>query len=145
MKIRISTATIEDVDALVEMAKDLYKTNENLYNEFESILNDKDAVVFLVSDPNGLIGFEHIQIRHDYVEGCKTNNVAYLEGEYLKPDCRSHGIGKTLIEKGIKWAKDNGCKEFASDCEISNELSIKFHEAVGFNVVNKVVCFRKEI
>ena len=80
MKIRISTATIEDVDALVEMAKDLYKTNENLYNEFESILNDKDAVVFLVSGPNGLIGFEHIQIRHDYVEGAKQTMLRIWKG-----------------------------------------------------------------
>lgn len=145
MKIKIDIATIEDIDVLVELAKELYKTDDDLHAEFKKILNDKESVVFLVSDPNGVMGFEHIQIRHDYVEGCKTNKVAYLEGVYLKPDYRSHGIGKMLIEKGIKWAKDNGCKEFASDCEISNELSIKFHEAVGFNVVNKVICFRKEI
>ena len=38
---------------------------------------------------------------------------------------------------------DKGCSEFASDCEISNEASYKFHVLLGFNGKNKIVHFKK--
>ena len=43
------------------------------------------------------------------------------------------------------WAKDKGCTEFASDCELTNEDSIRFHTALGFEEANRIMCFRKGI
>lgn len=146
MKIRIGVATEEDVDYLVHLANQLYHSDDDLHEEFGTLLKDDDAVVFLACDQNkNIIGFAQVQIRHDYVEGCKTNDVGYLEGIFLQPEYRSFGIGKMLVEKAIKWAKEKGCTEFASDCELSNEESVKFHEAVGFREVNRIVCFKMDI
>ena len=146
MKIRIGVATEEDVDYLVHLENQLYHSDDDLHEEFGSLLKDDDAVVFLACDQNkNIIGFAQVQIRHDYVEGCKTNDVGYLEGIFLQPEYRSFGIGKMLVEKAVKWAKEKGCTEFASDCELSNEESVKFHEAVGFREVNRIVCFKMDI
>lgn len=41
------------------------------------------------------------------------------------------------------WAKDNGCVEFGSDCELDNIESFNFHLKVGFTEVNRVICFNK--
>ena len=38
-----------------------------------------------------------------------------------------------------------GCREFASDCELDNADSFKFHMAVGFEEANRVICFKKVI
>lgn len=36
-----------------------------------------------------------------------------------------------------KWAKEKGCKEFASDCEIDNMRSFDFHMTMGFTEANQ--------
>ena len=44
-----------------------------------------------------------------------------------------------------KWAKENGCTEFASDCEPVNEENLRFHPAMGFEEANRIICFKKEL
>lgn len=35
--------------------------------------------------------------------------------------------------------------EFASDCELSNEDSLLFHRNIGFEEVNRIICFKKDL
>ena len=44
-----------------------------------------------------------------------------------------------------KLAKEKGCSEFASDCELDNTNSFNFHMAMDFEEANRVICFRKEL
>ena len=37
------------------------------------------------------------------------------------------------------WAKDQGCLEFASDCELDNEYRLKFHLKMGFAEANRII------
>jgi aminoglycoside 6'-N-acetyltransferase I len=41
------------------------------------------------------------------------------------------------------WARAQGCREMASDALIDNEGSQRAHEALGFDVVDRCVHFRK--
>ena len=43
------------------------------------------------------------------------------------------------------WAKERGCAEFASDCELDNADSLRFHLGVGFEEANRVICFKKDL
>ena len=43
------------------------------------------------------------------------------------------------------WATEMGCTEFASDCELSNLASLRFHLALGFAEANRIICFTKKI
>lgn len=43
------------------------------------------------------------------------------------------------------WAKEKHCSEFASDCELDNADSLKFHLAVGFREANRIICFQKKL
>ena len=58
---------------------------------------------------------------------------------------RKSGIAKILCAECEQWAKDKGCKEFASDCEITNEESLRFHLHMGYTEENRIICFKKEI
>ncbi len=104
-----------------------------------------NETIYLYKSENKYIGYLQLSIRNDYVAGCKTNNVAYLEGIYVEPDFQRKGIGKEMVDYAVKWAKQNGCTEFASDCYVSNENSIDFHESVGFTEHSRVVNFVKII
>jgi aminoglycoside 6'-N-acetyltransferase I len=77
------------------------------------------------------------------VEGTVSNPVGYLEGIYVKKEFRLRGVSKELLIECEAWAKDKGCSEFASDCELNNTESLKFHLQVGFEEVNRIICFKK--
>jgi aminoglycoside 6'-N-acetyltransferase I len=101
--------------------------------------------VLVAEDPaRGLLGFAEVSIR-SYAEGCLTDRVGYLEGWFVEPVARRHGIGRTLVRAAEDWARAQGCTEFASDAEADNELSAVAHRALGFAEAGLVRCFRKEL
>ena len=52
---------------------------------------------------------------------------------------------KKLLGECQNWAKNQGCLEFASDCELDNENSLKFHLKMGFAEANRIICFTKRL
>ena len=67
------------------------------------------------------------------------------EFDLLADDLDSVCFIKYVGEKCEKWAKEKGCSEFASDCELENDESLKFHIAMGFEEANRIICFKKDI
>lgn len=118
---------------------------EELCGDFEEILgSEKDLV--LVSEEDGVVsGFANIRLRFEYVAGTKSSPVGYLEGIAVREEFRKKGIAKALFEEGIRWAKEKGCAEFASDCLITNEKSLAFHKSLGFDEIERTVHFAKKI
>lgn len=91
-----------------------------------------------------MAGFAELSIRA-YAEGCDTHGVGFLEGWYVAPDYREHGVGRALIAAAEEWARSKGCQEFASDSEPDNEPGRRAHLACGFEEVGLVRCFRKSL
>jgi len=91
-----------------------------------------------------LVGFAEVGLR-TFADGCDTCPVAYLEGIWVDPGHRRSGIADELLEHCEKWARDLGRTEFASDCEVGNEASRAFHEALGFREVQRTINFRKDL
>ena len=87
------------------------------------------------------VAFVSLSLRHDYVEGADSGPVGYLEGIYVKPEYQNKGIARELVEFAKAWSAGNGCTQLASDCELSNHISRRFHNKVGFKEANTVVCF----
>lgn len=107
------------------------------------IVNNNDAVCFIKYADNAPVGFAQCQLRHDYVEGTRSSPVGYLEGIFVSSKHRHKGYAKELSHECELWAKEKGCLEFASDCELDNKNSLNFHMAMGFEEVNRIICFRK--
>lgn len=143
----IKSATINDISVLVEMAVMLWGSHDKLElsKEFEETIKSKNNIFFIKYINNNPVGFAHCSLRHDYVEGTSSSPVGYLEGIYIKDDYRGSGYAKELLDACIDFSKQNGCYEFASDCELDNTTSLLFHKALGFEEVNRVICFKKNI
>ncbi len=104
-----------------------------------------DAVVIVAERPGGgLAGFAEVGTR-PYADGCDTSPVAYLEGWYTDPDARRRGIGAALVRAAEAWARARGLREFASDAQLDNVVSLRAHEAIGFVEVERAVLFRKPL
>jgi aminoglycoside 6'-N-acetyltransferase I len=115
--------------------------------EAETLLRRSDrAVVFLARSPeHETIGFAEATLRDDYVNGCATSPVTFLEGIYVQPDWRRRGVARQLCDAIEKWAAAIGCSEFASDTELGNVASQNMHLALGFQETERVVYYRRRI
>ena len=138
---------IKDLPILTELACRLWPdhTVEEMQAEFAEIIAKPDAAFFLAYADETAVGFAQCQLRHDYVEGTESSPVGYLEGIYVAKEYRKHGIARDLLSACESWAKQQGCCEFASDCELANTESLEFHLKVGFREANRIICFTKSL
>ena len=110
------------------------------------LAGDPDRVAYLATDESGeVVAFAEASLRRDYVNGCKSSPVVFLEGICVTPEYRRSGIASDLATAVCDWGRAQGCAEFASDARLENFGSRAFHKAIGFDETEKVVFFRKEI
>ena len=143
----IRKATGMDLSIVARLACMLWPghTIEEMQAELAELLEKKDAALFLAYAGETAIGFAQCQLRQDYVEGTASAPVGYLEGIYVVQEKRRQGIAKALLTACECWAKEQGCTEFASDCELDNAQSLRFHLHVGFAEANRIICFTKKL
>ena len=143
----VKKANKNDIETLANLAVIMWSTHsvEDLIDEFSKSLSNGKTQFFLKYENDEPVGFAQCQLRYDYVEGTETTPVGYLEGIFIKDEYRKKGYAKELLTECEAWAKLNGCKEFASDCELDNTDSIRFHNAMNFAEVNRIVCFTKKL
>ena len=143
----IKKARNEDLEILAKLAVLMWREHSinELINEFSEIMTNGKSQFFLQYENNVPIGFAQCQLRYDYVEGTSTSPVGYLEGIFVKEGYRNKGYAKKLLAECEAWARESGCHEFASDCEIDNIDSFHFHKAMNFTEANRIICFTKKL
>lgn len=143
----IRKGTWQDAETLARLALFLWENPgvEELTAEFADLLKCDEAACFLAYHADIPVGFAQCQLRHDYVEGTQSSPVGYLEGIFVQPEFRHCGLAKQLLGACESWARGQGCREFASDCELANGASLKFHLHMGFAEANRIICFTKKL
>lgn len=92
-----------------------------------------------------LAGFVEVGLR-SHADGCDTaRTVGFVEGWFVRESCRSSGMGTSLMRAAEEWARGRGCLEMASDTQVENEGSVRAHVALGFEVGDRCVHFRKRL
>jgi len=102
----------------------------------------RDLMLIAHAGPE-IIGFAEAGIRHDYVNGCDTSPVAFLEGIYVVPSWRRSTVASALCTAVADWGRARGCAELASDTDWDNPDGIAFHLGAGFEETERVIYFRK--
>jgi aminoglycoside 6'-N-acetyltransferase I len=140
--IRASRAS--DKPELVRMAKLLWPDQPE--TEVEQDVHDWDPsdVVVAARDSPRLAGFVQLGER-SVAEGCATSPVGYVEGWFVDEDVRRQGVGAALMDAALEWCRSRGYAELASDAQLNNETSIRAHLALGYQLVERIVCFRKPV
>ena len=138
-------ARAEDAPRLAELVGIVWP--EHSAEELTEIVGDyiasDDSAVYYECVDGLPVGAALCALRRDYVEGCETSPVGYLEGVAVREAYRERGIARRLVAECEQWARERGCTEFASDCELTNTASLRFHLAVGFSEENRIICFKK--
>lgn len=104
------------------------------------------AVVVVSDDADGaLTGFLEVGLR-SHADGCNTSRpVGFVEGWFVREEFRGRGVGRNLMLAAEEWCRKQRCRELASDTQIDNQNSQFAHQALGFEVVDRCVHFRKSL
>jgi aminoglycoside 6'-N-acetyltransferase I len=114
--------------------------------EAQEQLKDSQRCRNLVAVEDGeVIGFAEGALRHDYVNGCDTSPVVFLEGICVAPGARQRGLARRLVAELADWGRAMGCIEFASDTSLENDGGLAFHLAAGFVETGRTITFRQSI
>ena len=142
----IRKAVPPDAAILGDLAARMWEHDPaELAAEFAVLTAAAEAACFLAFDGSTPIGFAQCQLRHDYVEGCATSPVGFLEGIYVAEGHRLTGTGRALLSACEEWARSVGCTEFASDCELDNTVSLAWHMRNGFREMGRTIWFAKKL
>lgn len=115
-------------------------------SEAEEQLSELERLLNLIAlDGGKIVGFAEAALRHDYVDGCETSPVVFLEGIYVDAAARGQGVARRLCDAVADWGRARGCSEFASDALADDVQSHAFHRAAGFAETERVVYFRREL
>jgi aminoglycoside 6'-N-acetyltransferase I len=141
--------TPKDASAWVDLRRALWPGEEcehaaEVAAFFQGQVREPLAVLVAADEADRLIGFAELSIRA-HAEGCRTARVAYLEGWYVVPHARHHGVGRALLAGAEAWGRSQGCEELASDTALADDASAAAHTALGFTEMGRVRCFRKDL
>lgn len=147
MKIR--RAVLADLENWFALRKLLWahvsKDESRAFLEDSLHESDKMPIFLAESGAGEIVGFLEAALRFDYVEGCETSPVGYIEGWFVAENFRQQEIGRKLVEAAESWARALGCREMASDCLLENTLSLKAHLAIGYEEVERNIHFKKNL
>jgi len=146
-KMSIIIATKDHIKEWTNMALALFpeSTFEEEFALNQEILTLQNEIGVLYQKDNLYVGYMHLSIRNDYVNGTDTSPVVFVEAIYVSPDYRKQGIATAFINYAEKYAKEKGITQLASDCLIENQASENFHKRCGFIEKERVICFVKDI
>jgi aminoglycoside 6'-N-acetyltransferase I len=151
--VTVRAAREGDREQLARMREALWPESsaEEHGQEVRAILEGKPRstmplVIFVADAGDGkLVGFLETGLR-SHAESCdESKPVGYVEGWYVEESQRKQGIGRKLLAAAEDWARGQACAEMASDTWIDNEVSQRVHEALGYEVVDRCVHYRKSL
>lgn len=144
------------MNVIVEYNETYYKEYHRLITSLWSDISEEDIKEIIQHHVLGkekiflyvldeVVGFINVSIRNDYVEGCSSLGVGYIEGIYVCERVRRNQVAIQLVEHAVDYFKSIGLQEIGSDTEIDNEISQFFHKAIGFKEVGRNVHYIMKI
>ena len=139
--IKIRTATLDDIDILLEFEQGVIKAERpfdvtlgadpiTYYNLEELIVSDDASLVVaeiegeIIGSGYGLIKPGRHYLNHELY--------SYLGFMFTLPEYRGKGVNTKIIEKLKKWSHSKGLKEIRLTVYDENFNAIKAYEKVGF-------------
>lgn len=142
-------ATADDLGAWAGLRHQLWphlSLEEHEAEIVDALSQPERLIAFLCVAPDGTaVGLAEASIRSDYVNGCETSPVAFLEGIVVDPATRRQGVAGVLVAAVSDWARSKGLSELASDADVDNTVSHAMHAALGFEETQRVVYFRRTL
>lgn len=115
----VRNVTRNDAPVWEAMRRDLWPGDDaghtaEIASFFAGTLEEPAAVMLAENAAGLVVGLLELSIRFD-VAGLQGKQAGYIEGLYVSPEARGHGVARRLIQAARRWARQQGCTAFASD------------------------------
>ncbi|SEA31436.1 Ribosomal protein S18 acetylase RimI [Arachidicoccus rhizosphaerae] len=135
MKCRITEGTLEHLDDIA-LIFDQYRVFYNAASDISSCkqflqerFSQKDSKIFIaVSDTANILGFTQL---YPTFSSVSMKRVWILNDLFVRAEVRKSGIGKSLIEHAIAFAKKDGAVRLSLSTAQDNPAQF-LYEAIGF-------------
>lgn len=139
----IRSVTLDNLHLWSSFASQVWSTDELQLRE--QFILGKFPYEFLYYSEDKPLAWISLSLRKDYVEGCHTSPVAYIEGIMVCSQDRHKGIASQLIAFAEEWARSMGACQLASNADVENISSQQFHLQNGFREVCRTVHYVRDI
>jgi len=146
-KILIRSASEKDVPAILNLIKELAdydKLSDQVVtteDELKKVLfGENNFVEILIAEYEGQMAGQALFFKNFSTFLGKPG--IYLEDLYVKPEMRSKGIGKALLDKLISLAKERNYGRVEWSVLDWNESAIDFYKKIGAKPLNDWTIFR---
>ena len=133
-----------DVAAIARLADQLgYPTTEVQVRErFETVACDTRHALFVALDRGGsVVGW--IQLAEE--RSVLNDPRAEITGLVVHQDFRSVGVGRLLVERAEKWAREKGLTAMGVHSNVLRERAHEFYIRLGYAVTKSQKVFRKAL
>jgi aminoglycoside 6'-N-acetyltransferase I len=145
--VHVQAAGSADIADWLALRAALHGASDDHHGDIVQILAQPErGAGFIARGADGAaLGFAEVALRTDYVNGCETSPVGFLEAIYTVPTARRRGVARALVRAAEAWTLARGCTELGSDALLDNAGSHVMHGALGFEETERVVFFRKAL
>jgi GNAT superfamily N-acetyltransferase len=144
--VTIRTAQQRDLDELVHLESALFAVDAVVHEpladvtwpdreprqDFEALLANDRCVVFVAEDRAGTIVGHLVGYLATSSPTRLPATYAVLRSMYVRPADQRHGVGSTLVDSFVAWARDHSCAEAHVDAYVANHRAGEFYESLGF-------------
>jgi len=140
----VRPASEADVPAWAAMRARLWPDEDPVELALELASAAAPPVALIAEEDGRPIGFAEASVR-SVAEGAPAGPAAYLEGIWVEPEHRRRGVATALLAAVEQWGRTQGLGHLGSDALLDNEASHRWHAAMGFGEVERLVVFGKPL
>jgi len=135
---RIDDATEADIPALVGLLAELFSIEKDFRPDTEKQIRGlgmligcpQQGVIKVARDENGkAIGMVSAQLVISTAQGAPS---AWVEDMVVSPALRAQGLGRTLLDAALQWAKDKGATRAQLLVDTENTPAVGYYRHLGW-------------
>lgn len=125
----IREAGIDDAPLLARLCSQFGYTvsASSVLESVDRIIHDREQVILVSTGAQRITGWVHVFIS-DRIE---SGRFAEIGGLVVDQDCRSQGIGRSLVEHAGRWAIGQGMSRLRVRCAEQRTVAHAFYQRLG--------------
>lgn len=136
--IKITDANHHDIPALVDLLAELFSIEKDFkpntakqISGLEMLINQpKLSVIKVARNVDGkIVGMVSAQLVISTAQGAAS---AWVEDMIISKQYRAAGLGKTLLNATLQWAKEKGATRAQLLVDIENTLAMGYYQHLGW-------------
>ncbi len=148
---RIRAATILDLPALVELLTELFTIETDFRVDVPRHARGLRLLIrqarrgtscVLVAEVGGVVvGMATVQTVISTAEGARSG---WIEDVVVRRDWRGLGVGSSLMDEAVKWARATGITRLQLLADRRNTAALAFYDGLDFARTN-MICLRRPV